>query len=462
MAGRKRIDSIICNPKFLTSDFLCLEPATRFLFVSLQKNGLKLFYNIFIFLYPIVAKLISFKNEKAKLWIKGRTQIFEKLRTAFANNQEPVIWMHCSSLGEFEQGRPVLEKIKLQYPTHKILLTFFSPSGFEVRKNYDGADWIFYLPIDSKKNANQFFNIVNPQLIFFVKYEFWNYYLQEAKIRNTPLLLISAIFRTNQPFFKSYGTFNREMLSCITHFFVQNEDSVQLLNSIGISNNVTVAGDTRFDRVLEIAAKFEPLPLIEQFIGNTTKVIVAGSNWTEDDEELDHYANTHAEIKFIIAPHDIDKDRIVECKSLYKNSILFSEWKNMNESKPEIVENINCLIIDNVGMLSKLYKYATICYVGGAFGADGVHNVLEAAVYGKPVVFGPEYDKYIEAKELIAANGGFSINTALELEEILNNLFEDNTLYETTCANAANYVANKAGATDTILSYTYKNRLLTN
>lgn len=423
---------------------------------------MKLFYNIFIFLYPIAAKLISFKNEKAKLWIKGRTQIFEKLESAFTNNQHPVAWMHCSSLGEFEQGRPVLEKIKSQYPSHKILLTFFSPSGYEVRKNYDGADWIFYLPMDSKTNANLFFNIVKPQLIFFVKYEFWNYYLQEAKKRNTPLLLISAIFRANQPFFKSYGTFNRKMLSCFTHFFVQNEDSVQLLNSIAINNNVTIAGDTRFDRVLEIAAKFEPLPLIEQFIGNTTQVIVAGSNWTEDDEELDHYANTHAEIKFIIAPHDIDADRISECKALYKNSILFSEWKNINSDTSTINENTNCLIIDNVGMLSKLYKYATICYVGGAFGADGVHNVLEAAVYGKPVVFGPEYDKYIEAKELIAANGGFSIETALELEKMLNNLFDNKTLYNNTCANAANYVANKAGATDKILNYIYENRLLTN
>lgn len=417
---------------------------------------MKLFYNIFIKLYPFVAKLISAKNTKAKLWIEGRKNIFEQLQESLKNNKQNIVWMHCSSLGEFEQGRTVLEKLKLLYPNYKFLLTFFSPSGFEVQKKYPHADWIYYLPMDSANNAKKFLDIVNPVLVLFIKYEYWYYYLTEIKKRKIPLLLVSGIFREGQPFFKWYGGLYREMLQCFTHVFVQDDNCLSLLRNIGFTKNVSISGDTRFDRVLEIANKFEPITIIEKFIDNS-KVIVAGSTWFDDDEVLAHYANSHTEIKFIIAPHEIDKERLNECLTMYKNSILLSKWQQLNEPV-----NANVLIIDNVGMLSKLYKYATICYVGGGFGDDGVHNVLEAAVYRKPVLFGPEFSKYREAVELIDAKGSFSIQSAIELEKIFNQIFNDESLYETTANNAANYVANKSGATTTVVEYIYEKRLLTN
>jgi len=418
---------------------------------------MKIFYQIFIFLYPKAALLISAKNNKAKLWLDGRKDIFKKIEIALINNKTPIVWVHCSSLGEFEQGRPLIEHIKKDYPKYKILLTFFSPSGYEVRKNYSQADWIFYLPMDSRKNAEKFLTLVNPSLVLFVKYEFWHYYLQAIKMRNIPLLLVSGAFRINQPFFTWYGGFHRNMLKCFSHLFVQNQSSAILLADIGYKEKTSISGDTRFDRVIEIANSNTHLEKIQDFI-NKNQVIVAGSTWTEDDEELDHYANTHAEIKFIIVPHAIDEDRIAECSRLYKNSVLFSQ---ISHHKP-LASNANVLIIDNVGMLSTLYRYATVCYVGGAFGDDGVHNVLEAAVYEKPVVFGPEFNKYIEATELIDSGGGISIENALELEKVLNELLKENDDYKKACFNAGDYVKRKSGATKTILHYIYENRLLTN
>ncbi|MBS1640605.1 MAG: 3-deoxy-D-manno-octulosonic acid transferase [Bacteroidetes bacterium] len=415
---------------------------------------MKLFYRFFIFLYPNIAKLISGNNAKAALWVQGRKNILEKIEQAMQANTASVIWLHCSSLGEFEQGRPIIEKIKTENKNQKVLLTFFSPSGYEVRKNYEGADWVFYLPMDGVNNARKFISIVKPSLVIFVKYEFWFYYLTEIKKQNIPLILVSGIFRKSQLFFKWYGNFYKNMLHCFTHLFVQTEESAKLLASIGFTKNVTVAGDTRFDRVIEIANNFKPIEIIEQFIGNN-KVIIAGSTWTEDDEELEHYINTNSEIKFIVAPHDVQQERINECLQLYKNAVLFSSYKNSP------LTNYNCLIIDNVGMLSKLYKYATICYVGGAFGGDGVHNVLEAAVYNKPVVFGPEYEKYIEAAELIDTEGAFTIDSALELEKIFNDLLNDEKLYNETKANAGNYVKSKSGAAEKIIKFIYENRLLT-
>jgi len=418
---------------------------------------LKVFYNIFIKLYPIIAKIISTKNTKAKLWIEGRKNLFAELEQTFQNNNKNIVWMHCSSLGEFEQGRPVLEKLKFLYPNYQFLLTFFSPSGYEVQKKYAHADWIFYLPMDSKQNAQKFLNIVQPKLILFVKYEFWYYYLIEIRNKKIPLLLLSASFRKNQPFFKWYGNMYREMLRCFTYIFVQDKSCAALLNNIGFTENLTIAGDTRFDRVIEIANQFNGIEIIEQFIDKNI-TIVAGSTWLEDDEALDHFANTHPNIKFIIAPHQIEEERIQECLKLYKKSVLFSQFKNGNFN----FSDYNVLIIDNVGMLSKLYKYATISFVGGAFGNDGVHNVLEAAVYGKPVVFGPEYDKYREAVELIENNGGISINNTLELEEIFEKLLSDNNFYREIANNAAKFVTSKSGATKKIVAYVYEKRLLTN
>lgn len=414
----------------------------------------KLFYHLFLLLYPPAAKVLALFNAKARKWVNGRKGIFQQLETALAGNTQPVIWMHCASLGEFEQGRPVLEKLRAQYPQQRVLLTFFSPSGYEIRKNYVGADWVFYLPMDSPANAQRFMQLVKPRLVLFVKYEFWYYYLQAAQQQNIPLLLVSGIFRSGQPFFQWYGSFHRKMLSCFTHFFVQNAASVQLLQQAGY-NNVTLAGDTRFDRVLQIAREFTAIEAIAVFCG-AYPVIVAGSTWTEDDKELDHFANTRTDVRFVIAPHDIGTDRIKECLMLYRNAVLYSEWIRGDYSG-----NANVLIIDNIGMLSRLYHYATICYIGGGFGGDGIHNILEAAVYHKPVVFGPVYDKYFEAVEMLELGGAISVPDALHLESTLKQLLEQQALYASTAQQAGDYVRSNAGATDAILQYFQEKRLLT-
>lgn len=416
-------------------------------------------YRIFIWLYPKFAWLLGFSNRKARLWALGRKGIFKKLSTTFHKNTSPVIWMHVASLGEFEQGLPVLEQLRKQYPHCCILLTFFSPSGYEVKKNYEGVDHIFYLPMDSPSNANRFYNIVQPSLVLFVKYEFWYYYLSEAKQRNIPLLLISGIFRKDQLFFKWYGTVNRKMLSFFSYLFVQNQISGDLLQSIGYKDRVMVSGDTRFDRVISIANGFEPIPAIEQFCGGKT-TIVAGSTWTEDDEELDHFANTHPAIKFIVAPHDIEEERLQECVSLYKHSILYSAYQKALDSGKTIPTDTNVLIIDNMGMLSRLYHYATICYIGGGFGDDGIHNILEAAVYSKPVIFGPVYDKYFEADGLLDEGGAFSIEDALELENLLKEFLGSREFYNSAAEAAGKYVRDHAGATQKTISYIQENRLL--
>jgi 3-deoxy-D-manno-octulosonic-acid transferase len=420
----------------------------------------KFFYIIFIKIYPLAAALISPFNSKAALWRKGRKKILKKIEAAIHNDDAKKIWMHCASLGEFEQGRPLLEKFKILYPNYKIVLTFFSPSGYEVQKNNSIAHYIFYLPIDSKKNAKNFLELINPSLIVFVKYEYWYYYLKEAHARKIPLLLASGIFLSHFSFFKWYGKMRREMLHFFTHFFVQTENSKQLLQSINISN-VSVTGDTRFDRVLQIASEQKTFTEIEAFINNK-KTIVAGSTWTDDDEVLDHFANTNTELKFIIAPHDISKDRLKECCQLYKHAVLFSDYINSITKDETLNENINTLIIDNIGTLKFLYRYATICYVGGGFGNDGIHNVLEAAVYYKPVVFGPAYENFSEAISLIDKGGAFDIDGPLELESQMEELLSDEKFYTETCKIAGDYVKNNAGATKAIMDYIQENRLLIN
>ena len=415
-----------------------------------------LLYNIFINIYPVAIKVAALVNKKASDWVKGRNGIFEALQSSIKKDDR-IIWMHCASLGEFEQGRPVLEKLNLiKRPEQKILLTFFSPSGFEVQQNYKGADYVFYLPMDSKENAGRFFDLVQPTLVLFVKYEFWYYYFKESQNRKIPVLLISAIFRKDQPFFQWYGSTYKEMLESVTHFFVQNETSVQLLKQVGYHHNVTISGDTRFDRVLKIAGQFKDILLIKDFCG-PSKVVVAGSTWTDDDKELDHFANTNPEIKFIIAPHNIVKDRIHECLHLYKNALTYSDLSNGGNA-----DGKNTLIIDNMGMLSTLYAYADVCYVGGGFGADGVHNILEPAVYGKPVVFGPEYEKFDEAEGLLKAGGALNIDNALELEATLEMLIKDENKCKRMGEQSRNFVMQQAGATDKVIAYIQEKRLLTN
>ncbi|WP_243745519.1 3-deoxy-D-manno-octulosonic acid transferase [Segetibacter sp. 3557_3] len=416
----------------------------------------RLLYNFFIRLYPLIIRFLSPFNPKARQWRRGRKDLFTLLNNRVAPTDN-TIWMHCASLGEFEQGRPLLEKLKSENEGYKIVLTFFSPSGFEVRKDYEGADVICYLPMDSRGNAKRFFDLVHPSLILFVKYEFWYYYLAEAYKRKVPLLLVSGVFREDQPFFRWYGGLHRKMLKAFTHFFIQNADSAELLELLGFKDNVTVSGDTRFDRVLQIAATVRDIPQISSFC-NGAEVVVAGSTWGEDDEEMAHFVNSGAAIKFIIAPHDIGKDRLNECSRLYKKSMLYSAFI---AADGKAGENINTLIIDNIGMLSSLYQYATVAYVGGGFGDDGVHNVLEAAVYGKPVLFGPVYQKFVEAGELVACGGAFPVKNALELEKLLTKLLARDHQYILASHAAANYVMGKKGPTEAIAAYIYENRLLT-
>lgn len=420
-----------------------------------------LLYRILIMLYPKFAWLLSFSNKKAFLWHQGRKGLFKNLTQSLYKNKNPIIWVHSSSLGEYEQGLPIMESIRKEYPAYKIVVTFFSPSGYEVRKHDQMADYVFYLPIDSPSNANRFLNIVQPSLIIFIKYEFWYYYLKEAHQRNIPLLLVSGIFRKNQLFFKWFGGLHRKMLSFFDFLFVQNESSAALLQTIGLHEKIIVSGDTRFDRVLKISKSFETIPVIENFC-NGHQTLVAGSTWTEDDEELDHFANTHLSIKCIIAPHDIGLDRITECTTLYKHSILFSDYATALEKGIPVPSEKNILIIDNVGMLSRLYRYATITYIGGGFGDDGIHNILEPAVFGKPVVFGPVYDKYVEAEELIELGGAFSIDNALDLEKVIVELLDNPEKNAIASLASKKYVECKAGATGKVMSIIQEKRLLIN
>lgn len=425
-------------------------------------------YNIFLLLYRIGIFLSSFWNKKAKLWRSGRINIFENLAKELKNGKpsindinQKITWVHCSSLGEFEQGRPVIEKLKLKYPEVKILLTFFSPSGYEIRKNYKSADWVFYLPLDSKANANKFMDIVNPSLVVFVKYDFWYYYLEACKEKKIPLLMISAIFKKEQPFFRWYGGLYRNMLKSFTHLFVQEEPSRMLLQQLQITN-VSVTGDTRFDRVAEIADKFQPVEEIKKFCGKS-RVLVAGSTWPADEKLIKETMLLFPDIKLIIAPHEIHQQRLDDIKILFTDSIYFSQLESpefINGIHSDKPESANCLIIDNIGMLSNLYSYAAITYVGGGFD-QGIHNLLEAAVFGKPVIFGPKFEKFQEAIDLYNSGAGFSVMNKDEMKKIISLLLNDHKLYSESCNTAKKYVLSNKGAAEKILLYIQENRLLT-
>lgn len=391
------------------------------------------------------------------MWLKGRKDFPEISKK---NNNEVRIWMHCASLGEFEQGRPVIENIKKAYPAAIIILTFFSPSGYNIIRNYKGADFVYFLPEDSRSNAKRFINEIKPDLVIWVKYEYWYFYLKALKAKSIPVLLVSGIFRSNMPFFKWYGKLWRDMAETFDHFFVQNNASNKVLRNLVNPSKITVAGDTRFDRVTQIAEGFMPLELISKFCGDK-KTIVCGSTWEEDEAEWTHFVKANKDIRFIIAPHEIDQQNLHDVKKSFPSAILYSEWE---KSSHDILNtgNNNCLIIDNIGMLSRLYYYATIAYVGGGFGSDGLHNILEAAVYGKPVIFGPEYEKNFEAVELIRCGGALSIENALELEGVLNKLLNNAEELKALGEAAKSYVYENRGATEKIMAYIQKNRLLTN
>lgn len=427
----------------------------------------KSLYNLFLFLYSCGIRVASLWNAKAKKWLSGRRNIFPTINARLSTLNTQPIWMHCASLGEFEQGRPLLEELKSQNSGVKIVLTFFSPSGYEVMKDYRGVDFVFYLPMDSPSNAKKFLDAVNPAMVLWVKYEYWFYYLAALKKRNIPTLLVSGIFRKNQPFFKWYGGIWRKMLQSFTHFFVQNEESKQLLSTLEFNQQVSLNGDTRFDRVVEIAENFTPVAGIEKFCGDS-QVIVAGSTWEEDEIELLHFVNVHKNVKFIIAPHEIDKTNLKDVKNEFPNSIFYSDLINEqpatnNQLQTTNHKPINVLIIDNIGMLSRLYKYATVTYIGGGYGADGVHNVLEAAVYGKPVVFGPVYEKFNEATGMVHSGGAISIDGGpVKLEMVMNRLLNDEQERNRRGEAARQFVYNNAGASKKIMQFIQEKRLLTN
>jgi 3-deoxy-D-manno-octulosonic-acid transferase len=403
-----------------------------------------LFYNIGICLYATAVKITALFNPKATLWVKGRKNIFHDIKNALTGNED-IAWFHVSSLGEFEQGRPVMESFRLKYPNYKIFLTFFSPSGYEIRKNYEGADYIFYLPVDTKKNATQFLNLVKPNIAFFVKYEFWFHYLNQLNKRKIPTYIFSAIFRENQLFFKSYGTWYKKMLGFFTKIYVQNEESKQLLKTIHITN-VEVGGDTRFDRVYALAKNAKPIELIEHFAKNNP-VIIAGSTWEKDEELLAEYAQqTEFEVKWIIAPHEIHKSHIDKIISMFKQPVLKFSEANYNN-----INTTNILLIDSMGILSSVYRYGTLAYIGGGFG-NGIHNTLEAATYGLPVVFGPNYKRFKEACDLLELSSGFSITNFVELKSIFHTLLINENLTMKSGQSASNYVNQMRGGTDILLS----------
>lgn len=395
-------------------------------------------YNIGIAMYGLLLRFASLFNAKAKLFVEGRQHIFENITQKLNPDDQPV-WFHFASLGEFEQGRPVLEKLKAADPQQKIVVTFFSPSGYEIRKNYALAD-VFYLPLDTAANAKKFIDIVNPKLAIFTKYEFWFHYFKALHTRAIPLYLISGIFRPDQAFFKGYGGFYRGILKFVTHFFVQNEESVALLKGIGI-NQVSLSGDTRFDRVYENAQHPKKLPEIEAFCQGSL-IFIAGSTWPEDEKLLVALTEKYPDWKFIIAPHEIGSSHIQEIESLFPQAIKFSVF-----SSQFVADQSQILIIDNIGMLSSLYQYAKVAYIGGGFGA-GIHNTLEAAAFGLPVIFGPKYDKFQEAKDLISIGAAKSIHTTAELLAAFDH-FKSN---EKAATAAQNYVTEKKGATEMILN----------
>ncbi len=397
-------------------------------------------YNIGIFITNLGLKIIAPFNKKIALFINGRKDVFSFLDSHISTSDR-VLWFHTASLGEFEQGLPVIEGVRNDFPQHKILVTFFSPSGYEVKKNSQAAHMITYLPLDSKKNATRFLDLVKPEIAVFVKYEFWPNYLNELEKRKIPTLLISAIFRKEQAFFKWYGGFIKQSLSAFAHFFVQDENSRELLKSIGFYNT-TVSGDTRFDRVSEILSKDNQLDFMEVFKGDHL-CVVAGSTWPEDNTLLIPFINQEVDgrVKFVIVPHDIKEIHVSQLeKKLTKKTLRYSKIKEKNLADYEV------LIVDTIGLLTKIYHYANIAYVGGGMGSSGLHNTLEPAVYGIPVLIGDRYQSFKEARDLVALGGIVSVSNAAEFKETLNGLLTDKKHRSEIGAINNSYIRKNRGA----------------
>jgi 3-deoxy-D-manno-octulosonic-acid transferase len=401
-------------------------------------------YNLVVLFAAQILQFLALFSPKMKLFVEGRKTVFQTLKDKI-HPEDKVFWFHAASLGEYEQGLPVIEKVKEQFPQHKIVVTFFSPSGYEVRKNNTIADATIYLPLDSKANAQQFLDLVHPEKVFFIKYEFWPNYLHELKQRNISTYLISGIFRDKQVFFKWYGGFYRNALKTFDYFFVQNEKSKILLQSIGFTN-VKVSGDTRFDRVVAILEKDNTLDFIEQFKNNQTTIVI-GSSWPKDEELLVNFINQSADnVKFIIAPHNIKSEQIQNLQqSITKSSVLFSEKNNIDVSK------CNVFIIDTIGILTKIYSYADIAYVGGGFGNPGVHNILEPATFGIPIVIGSNYSHFAEAIALVGLEGCISVKNQSELNESFDLLLQNEDERYEKGHICSTFVQMNKGATNSIL-----------
>ncbi|MDR1332556.1 MAG: 3-deoxy-D-manno-octulosonic acid transferase [Tannerella sp.] len=401
-------------------------------------------YTLALHAYAFFAALLSFFNRKARMTRLGQWRTNSILRTRIDPN-ERYIWFHAASLGEFEQGRPVMEAIRRRCPQYRILLTFFSPSGYEVRKNYDGADVVCYLPFDTPFRVKKFLNLANPCMAIFIKYEFWLNYLHELRRRKIPAYLVSAIFRREQLFFRSYGGWYRRALACFDRLFVQDERSAQLLAEHGITN-VSVCGDTRFDRVMDIRSQARILPVLDVFAGNGRfPLLVAGSTWPQDEDLIIPYFNSHPGIKLVIAPHEIHRERLLDIESKLQRPSL-----RLSETNQQSVADKDCLIVDSFGMLASVYRYGQMAYIGGGFG-HGIHNTLEAAVYGIPVFFGPRYGKFKEAKDLIALGGAFALTGEAAFVRLMDDFTAQPALRQEAGAIVGEYVRQNTGVTEKIL-----------
>lgn len=407
-------------------------------------------YNLLVHFVGFLLKIAALFNPKMKLFVDGRKNVFEQIKQKISSNDK-TIWFHSASLGEFEQGIPVMEKIKIKFPNHKIIVTFFSPSGFEVRKNNSIADLTIYFPLDTKQNAKQFLDLIHPELVFFIKYEYWPNNLNELKKRQIKTYLISGILRENQVFFKWYGGFYRKCLTAFDFFFVQNESSKKLLQSLGYQN-VKISGDTRFDRVVSILERDNSLNFIEKFKNNTTTIVI-GSSWPKDEELLVNFINNSAEnVKFIIAPHNIKSEQILELQnSITKKSILFSD--SVQTLHATSLQEYNVFIINTIGILTKIYNYADIAYVGGGFGNPGVHNILEPATFGIPIVIGPNFNHFAEATALVNMEGCISISNQKELNDAFSNLIFNEDIRLEKGHICSTFVQMNKGATDVILNH---------
>lgn len=412
-----------------------------------------LLYNLLIHLAAFFLRILALFSPKMKLFVNGRKTVFTELNQKI-KSFDKTIWLHAASLGEFEQGLPVIEQIKQKFPLHKIVVTFFSPSGYEVRKKHPIADIIVYLPLDTNQNAKQFISLIHPEMVFFIKYEYWPNYLNELKKKAIPTYLISGILRENQVFFKWYGGFYRNCLKTFTYFFVQNESSKKLLQSIG-HQNVKISGDTRFDRVVSILERDNRLDFIEEFKNNQT-LIVIGSSWPKDEEVLVKFINQADEkVKFIIAPHNINGTQIANLKSqISKKTFLFSEKDEMQKQvQPDKFSEFQVFIIDTIGILTKIYSYADIGYVGGGFGNPGVHNILEPAAFGIPIVIGPNYSHFFEATALVKMEGCLSISSENELKNAFDLLLQNEDERNEKGHICSTFVQMNKGATSIILNH---------